>query len=345
MKYSSGEHYGQKKGQLYIAAVTKKRMREILEQMQGHTPGASHMRDYWSQQWGTNVPELPRDEEGVWLLQRHADEWERLWPKDKTDERIHKPSMDERMSEDQEKIVEAMRSKSEQHQVKVQPDGTVVEKHPSFGFARLTRTSGGQDNLFGSPTKHQHRICLTIGSAERRRDYNSFRIFPSSIPDIEIEMSDTQFAALLTSMGRGEGVPVTVVRRGLDSIEECPSTETRAIFADEFKAKVGKTVEGIDSLMDEVREILAQKTIKVADKEKLTKLYTDIQRKLTDSIPFMVTQFNKTMDDTVTAAHSELLALCEQSGLIGNLEESGWLPGGNPQKMLGSDASDAADDE
>ena len=85
---------------------------------------------------------------------------------------------------------------------------TKVSRHPAFGQIRVTRPSGFT-NLCGSEMTHQHYIALEINRAEIHRDtgYDSF--YPrKSI--IEVIMSESQWASVISSIGMGAGTPCTL---------------------------------------------------------------------------------------------------------------------------------------
>jgi hypothetical protein len=86
-----------------------------------------------------------------------------------------------------------------------------AEEHPAFGQIKLARVSyGGRGAvLFDSDIKHQHTVRLTVTAADRRRDLHHDWIHGASMPLIEVEMSEAQWASFVSSMGTS-GVSCTV---------------------------------------------------------------------------------------------------------------------------------------
>lgn len=83
------------------------------------------------------------------------------------------------------------------------------ETHPAFGMVTVNRTtSSGGVSLFDSEITHQHFVSLRISTATRKRDLSRDWIHPRN-PIIEIAMSETQWGALVSSVG-SSGVPVTL---------------------------------------------------------------------------------------------------------------------------------------
>jgi hypothetical protein len=91
-------------------------------------------------------------------------------------------------------------------------EGRVRETHPAFAVVSVTRSSGTPRALFQSDLRHQETITLTISEAERIRDLNHDRVHPTR-ELIEIEMSLAQWGSVVSSLGIGSGVPVTLRRR------------------------------------------------------------------------------------------------------------------------------------
>lgn len=83
------------------------------------------------------------------------------------------------------------------------------ETHPAFGVAVVTRGSGTPRSLFQSDVLHQETITLSIETAERIRDLNHDWVHPKNTL-VEVEMSLAQWGALVSSIGIGSGVPVTI---------------------------------------------------------------------------------------------------------------------------------------
>lgn len=81
--------------------------------------------------------------------------------------------------------------------------------HPSFGMLSFSRAHGGHSNLFGSSIQHRDTIHMVLKEGTVSRDLNEDWYFGG--PEIvEVEMSQSQFAELITSMNMGSGVPCTI---------------------------------------------------------------------------------------------------------------------------------------
>ena len=78
-----------------------------------------------------------------------------------------------------------------------------VSKHESYGIIGISRvTSHPAKNLFGSSVKHTHSMALRIKTASVDRHLNQ-DWYHAENELIEIEMSPTQFAEMITSLDTG----------------------------------------------------------------------------------------------------------------------------------------------
>ena len=112
------------------------------------------------------------------------------------------------------------------------------KSHPSFAVIQVSRiNSSGAVPLFGASIGHSNTIKLTINRAEaiRSTDLSYDRYFPRE-QLIEIEMTQTQFAEMITSMNYGSGVPVTLRQFNRERPEDPPVENKRAQHSHEFKA-------------------------------------------------------------------------------------------------------------
>lgn len=84
-----------------------------------------------------------------------------------------------------------------------------AETHPAFGMMRVSRHSVTPGAiLFDSDIRHGHTVVVTIETATRDRDLHRDWIHGGN-QLIEVEMSESQWAAFVSSMGT-QGTPVTL---------------------------------------------------------------------------------------------------------------------------------------
>lgn len=80
--------------------------------------------------------------------------------------------------------------------------------HPSYAKINVSRVSG-QASLFDSAFQHQHYITLSISRAVMI-DSVGHRHTMEREEYIEVAMSETQFARMITSLNMGSGTPCTL---------------------------------------------------------------------------------------------------------------------------------------
>lgn len=86
------------------------------------------------------------------------------------------------------------------------------DTHPAFGVATVTRGHGTGTSLFQSDLLHNQTITLAIHEADRTRALNRDWVH-SGKSIVEVEMSLAQWGSLVSAVGLGSGVPVTIRQR------------------------------------------------------------------------------------------------------------------------------------
>lgn len=124
------------------------------------------------------------------------------------------------------------------------------EIHPAFGVAVIARVHGSGRSLFQSDLLHNDTITLSIHEAARKRDLNHDWVRAGK-ELVEIEMSLAQWGSLVSSIGLGSGVPVTIRRTESDPfVPDIPYQPRTAESLTEVKTVV-------DRMYERVREHLA----------------------------------------------------------------------------------------
>ena len=185
-----------------------------------------------------------------------------------------------------------------------------VSKHESYGLVGVSRVTHSLGvSLFGSSIKHSNTIRLSIKAAEVDRHLSRDWYYGRS-GLIEIELSPTQFAEMITCMNMGDGVPCTL--RYLDDhkrLENPPEVKQREVFEQEFQENVEKVTGFYKEDLGQIRELLTKKgTIKVKEREQVAGMIAKLVDTLEDAMPFLQKGFNESMDKTVSEAKGEVEA-------------------------------------
>lgn len=116
--------------------------------------------------------------------------------------------------------------------------GELEESHPAFGVVTVHRGSGTRVALFQSDVLHQETVTLAIRGATRVRYLNSDWVHPTETI-VEVEVSLAQWGAIVSSVGLGSGVPVTIRRReGGRAVPSLPYQPRIAANLDEVRSSV-----------------------------------------------------------------------------------------------------------
>lgn len=182
-----------------------------------------------------------------------------------------------------------------------------VIKHPSFGMVGLSRRSSSHGvPLFGSNIQHQHTITLTIKKAELNRHLNN-DWFHGNEQLIEIELSGSQYAELISSFNQGDGVPCTIRQFDRHSYPDPPYESPIDIFQREFQAKMENLGKECQSAIEDSITMLKEKqSIGKADRDFLINSFTKLVSQISNGVPFVSQQFNESMEKTISEAKNEI---------------------------------------
>jgi hypothetical protein len=187
----------------------------------------------------------------------------------------------------------------------------LIDRHESFGMIGFNRIyGGGKRRLFGSPLRdHGSSMILRIHTAHRRHGLSEDRAFADK-QLIEVELSSAQFAALLTTLNHGDGVPCTLKRFDGKQIEEPPDEEIEVDRIREgFVARMSRFKQYVAKQRKRVDDLVAQgKTTKGVLKE-IQSALEQIEQEVESNIPFTLDQFEEATEKIVTTAKAEVDAL------------------------------------
>lgn len=118
--------------------------------------------------------------------------------------------------------------------------------HPAFGQAQVSRYSNTPGAvLFDSDIRHGHTVVLSITKATRKRDLSRDWIHGGTREVAQIEMSEAQWASLVSSMG-SSGVPVTIRSTETDHmVPGLPYDPRLAHSMQEVREAADRTFKGI----------------------------------------------------------------------------------------------------
>lgn len=204
------------------------------------------------------------------------------------------------------------------------------DRHASYGAITIGRLQSGEGHpMYGSSVKHRNTIRLTVHHGERKRMLSGDWYYAGN-RIVEVEMTQNQWAELVSSIGMGEGIPCTI--RWLNGpVEEPPFQSKVTQFQDEFQRYLDDAVADADAAVKKMEELLEKKSITRADRSELLELVHSVQKSVKGNAPFVYRQFVDQIEKTSTEVKGELDAwqtqrLLEQAAMHHNSCDFDELP-------------------
>lgn len=204
-------------------------------------------------------------------------------------------------------------------EIRQEGDYTITEsihgttyRHPSFGMLSFSRAHGGHSNLFGSSIQHRDTIHMVLKEGAVSRDLNE-DWYSGGNEIMEVEMSQSQFAELITSMNMDSGVPCTIkFIKGKGKIPEPDFINKREQITNEFKEQMDDKKASANKIYEEIKTLLdTKKSIGKGDRAAILSKIHSITNGLSSESNFMFCQFQEQMDKTITEAKGEIEAFAQ----------------------------------
>jgi hypothetical protein len=190
----------------------------------------------------------------------------------------------------------------------------------TVSFSRQT-VGGRGTSLFGCSVKNHSVISLKVHPATVDRNLSQDWVHEQMIPIVEVLLSPNQFAELLTTMNSCPGTPGTLVLYNGERYEtpEFPSKSEQ--FKNEAKANIEKAMKGLGETEDAITAMLDDpKPIGKAVRKQLRDMVRVYRRLLEDHVPFLMDQFARQMNKTVSEAKAEVDAFVTDMAIRTGLE-------------------------
>jgi hypothetical protein len=210
----------------------------------------------------------------------------------------------------QERAIEY--DKEQQANKKLSPvDDYEPEEHPSYGTVQVHRCSG-HASLFMSPFRHQNYIALSIHRASLHRSCANDRTY-STRALVEVDLSEAQWARLVSSAGQGEGTPCTINRIGGESMPECPEQMEVEKFHKDTDRLMAKSAASLSDAIKDMRALMDKPSVTKAERKAMLDKLNSAQQALTDGLPFVATQIRERMEHVVSEGKTEIEAFFQQT--------------------------------
>lgn len=201
--------------------------------------------------------------------------------------------------------------------VPVQVNERGYEEHPSYGMIGISQVNVSPEMpLFGSDNYHGTYLALTIHAGSVKRGDHGLReaIHTRQYAEerlIRVAISQAQFAEMITSPNRGDGVPCTIEYLKGDAKPFRPAAPRPEMKTELFKKDVKEyavdTIEKVRELQQTVQNMVDEN--RKPNKGDLNKIITDIEscRNLLEStLPFVLEQFEEQMNKVVSSAKMDV---------------------------------------
>lgn len=187
--------------------------------------------------------------------------------------------------------------------------------HPSYGTVLFSRwQGGGGTKLFASAMRVESGVSLTIHPARIAYSLHREWIHGSLDELIRIDLTNTQFADLLTEMNRGSGVPCTIRRYAGKKIEDPPAdalTEHEKV-AMELRGKAKEVGGHLDKMANEIKIILAKDgPLGKKDRKEIEDRLDFFVQDVRSNLPFFIDCLKEAAEKVVTQARHEITAFTE----------------------------------
>lgn len=186
-------------------------------------------------------------------------------------------------------------------------DDNTVTTHAAFGQISTSRVSG-RATLYGSDFVHQNTIRITIHRSELNRNLSHDWFF-SKEDIVEVEMSEAQWAAFVSSHNVGGGVPCTLRYVQNDHVPfkpQLPDPDLKRTYKSEVMGTVQDSIRHLRNLETKLTEATS-KYPKKTQTDLLGEIRMAIQE-LNSNIPFVTDSFDKHMETSVEKAKVEVHA-------------------------------------
>ncbi len=192
--------------------------------------------------------------------------------------------------------------------------GSTEFNHPAFGQVTVTRwQSGGRGHrLFGSDLSHSSGITIKVSRAELRRGLSTDWIHATE-PVVEFSMSESQWSRMVSAIGVGSGVPVTLrnYRAGefVDApLIAAPELSRKELHAHEMRERLVEALRTASEQIDRMGTMIDEGKL---SKKELRELHATLSRavgQMPGNVAFAFDTFTEAIEQVVEDAKSEVEA-------------------------------------
>jgi hypothetical protein len=190
-------------------------------------------------------------------------------------------------------------------------DGKLLQ-HPAFGKISVFRTSGTSRELFGSELKHGHTVLVEIETAELRQVRTQNYIHGRE-KLITFEMSESQWARFVSSLGMGNGTPITFTSKpGMPQVPEIHTPfGVKDRFTDVMMKMCQDCIEDARGIMDSLQELIDQGKSPKTKLQDIHRRLSVMAKNLPKNLAYVQETFAESIEDIVEAGKTEVEAFVD----------------------------------
>lgn len=193
------------------------------------------------------------------------------------------------------------------------PMGGTTYRHDAYSTIRLTNPQGGSSTLFGSDIRHDNKVCIEICRAKLERSLGRDWILPEKTI-LSLEMSHAQFAQFITSSGKYEGTPCTLLEAPL------PGTETRmmpgianietkhAVLKREIREEARDSLSSMQTLVSDLQSLVGGGKPRISELKNIASMLANAIGNLPSNMEFVVGSAEEALEKATSDAKIEVEA-------------------------------------
>ena len=124
--------------------------------------------------------------------------------------------------------------------------------HPAFGQIGVSRVQGGNGTLYGSDFRHHGYVVVRIAHSTMQRDL-SRDWYHAGKQIIEVALSESQWATMVSSLNMGEGVPCTIESLHGKLVPAITPRDETDEFKNDMRQGVQKPLRALQRLREELQ--------------------------------------------------------------------------------------------
>lgn len=193
-------------------------------------------------------------------------------------------------------------------------EGALKFSHPAYGTVEVSHPTGGDSVYFGSRVPHQSRVCVTVNTANLKRDLSNDWIHSENTL-VELEFTDAQWAQFVSSHS-GRATPCTLrhyPKGALESgLEEVPGIagdpDARPSFSEEMRDTLRKEVAMFQESVKRMDAMLESGKLGKKELQEIRNHVAWGADRVASSVGFVVDQFAEHMETVVSDSKIEIEA-------------------------------------